>query len=175
MLLLHDAGQVVANKPCTTVPGPTHLSMGVCRVSGLQPVHLLGMDGVYGTGLATGLGHGHELRHVMLHQLMDHGRILCDHIAGHAITRLLLDVISPGAPYFANDDGTHAGDHRGQRGCEEYGRHPSILLSTCAWTRPTHSIWRSRIRGPSKFCYVTTWPLARRQRGRRKAEECMPL
>jgi hypothetical protein len=31
--------------------GPSHLSVGICRVLYLQPIHLLGVDGLDGVGL----------------------------------------------------------------------------------------------------------------------------
>ena len=48
-------------------PGLSYLSIGICRVSDLQPVHLLGMDSLYRVGLTAKFGHGHELLHVPLH------------------------------------------------------------------------------------------------------------
>jgi hypothetical protein len=48
-------------------PGLSHLSIGICRVPDLQSVHLLGVDGLDGVGLAAALGHGHELLHARPH------------------------------------------------------------------------------------------------------------
>jgi hypothetical protein len=48
-------------------PGPSYLSIGIRRVSDLQPVHLLGIDGLDRVGLAAEFGYGHKLLHVLLH------------------------------------------------------------------------------------------------------------
>lgn len=90
------------------------------------------MNGLDGAGLTTIFRHGHELCHVPLHQLMDHGRVLFGRVMIHAIVHLLLDMIHPFTPCSADDDGSHAGDHRGQCGRVKYGGYPSILLPACA-------------------------------------------
>jgi hypothetical protein len=48
-------------------PGLSYLSIGIRRVSDLQPVHLLGIDGLDRVGLAAEFGHGYELLYVLLY------------------------------------------------------------------------------------------------------------
>jgi hypothetical protein len=48
-------------------PGLSYLSIGIRRVSDLQPVYLLGMDGLDRVGLAAEFGYGYELLYVLLH------------------------------------------------------------------------------------------------------------
>jgi hypothetical protein len=48
-------------------PGPSYLSIGIRRISDLQPIYLLGMDGLDGVGLAAEFGYGYELLYVLLY------------------------------------------------------------------------------------------------------------
>jgi hypothetical protein len=113
-------------------PGPSHLSIGICRVADLHAIHLLGVDSLDRIGLATILCYGHELCHVLLHQLMDYGCFLFGNVLVYAIVHLLLHIIHPFTPCSTDDDSSHASDHRGQRGRVKYGGHLPVLLPTCA-------------------------------------------
>jgi hypothetical protein len=94
-------------------PGLSHLSIGICRVSDLHPIHLLGIDSLDRIGLATILCHSHELCHVLLYQSMDHRCFLLGYVTVHTIAYLLLDVIHPGTLRSADDNCLYTGDHRG--------------------------------------------------------------
>lgn len=94
-------------------PGLSYLSIGICRVSDLHPIHLLGVDGLDRIGLATVLRHSYELYHVLLHQSIDHGCFLFGNVLVYAIVHLLLYIIHPFTLCSTDDDGSHAGDHRG--------------------------------------------------------------
>jgi hypothetical protein len=48
-------------------PSPTCLSISVCSVSDLQPVHFLGIYSLDRIGLAAEFGYRHELRYVLLY------------------------------------------------------------------------------------------------------------
>jgi hypothetical protein len=93
-------------------PGLSYLSIGICRVSDLQPIHLLGIDGLDRVGLAAKFGYGYEPLYVLLHQLMDHRCVLLSHIMVHPITHLLLDIIYPYTLCSADDDYLYTSDYR---------------------------------------------------------------
>jgi hypothetical protein len=89
------------------------LSIGIRRVSDLQPIYLLGMDGLDRVGLAAEFGHGYELLYVLLYQSMDHGCVFFGHVIVHPIAHLLLDIIHLYTLCSTDDDYSHTSDHRG--------------------------------------------------------------
>jgi hypothetical protein len=48
-------------------PSPTCLTVGVRSISDLQPIHFLGVYGLYRMGLATEFGYSYKLRYVLLY------------------------------------------------------------------------------------------------------------
>jgi hypothetical protein len=94
-------------------PGPSYLSIGIRCVSDLQPVHLLGMDGLDRVGLAAEFSYSHELLHVLLHQSMDHRCVFFGYIMVHPIAHLLLDIIHLYTPCSTDDNCSYTSDHCG--------------------------------------------------------------
>jgi hypothetical protein len=94
-------------------PGLSYLSIGIRRISDLQPVYLLGMDGLDRVGLVAKFGYGYKPLYVLLHQLMDHGYVLLDYVIVHPITHLLLDIIHPYTLYSPDNDCSHTSNYRG--------------------------------------------------------------
>jgi hypothetical protein len=92
-------------------PGPSYLSIGIRRVSDLQPIHLLGIDSLDGVGLAAKFGHGYKPLYVLLYQLMDHRCVLLGYVIVHPITHLLLNIIYLYTLCSADDDCSHTSDH----------------------------------------------------------------
>lgn len=74
-------------------PGPSYLSIGICCVLDLHPIHLLGLDSLDEIGLATILYYSYELCYVLLYQLMDHRCFLFGNVLVYAIVHLLLHII----------------------------------------------------------------------------------